>query len=108
VKRGFIVTGAVMLVTAALLGYCQSRTKQIDAAFNKVAVGKAEREVIAKMGRPHQVLDGCAIMGRPIAGCAREYVCFPPWTIADEAWAISLNANGVVIHTAHFVSPQWM
>src|SRR5215471_15874240 len=29
----------------------------------------------------------------------------PPWTIVDEAWVISLNANGVVINTAHFVSP---
>jgi len=77
-KRGFIVTGAVMLVTAALPGYCQLRTNQIAASFNKVTVGQVEREVIAKMGRPHQVLDGCGYYGRPIVGCAREYVYFPP------------------------------
>lgn len=94
-----------MLVTAALLGYCQARTTQLDAAFNKVKVEDTERDVVAKMGRPHQVLDGCGYYGQPIVGCAREYVYFPPWTIVDEAWAISLDANGVVIHTAHFISP---
>jgi len=73
--------------------------------LQKVKVGDAERDVIAKMGRPHQVLDGCGYYGRPIVGCAREYVYFPPWTIVDEAWAFSLNVNGVVINSAHFVSP---
>ena len=105
-KRGFVVTGAVMLVTAALPGYCHVRTTRLDASFNKVKVGDTERDVIANMGRPHQVLDGCGYYGRPIVGCAREYVYFPPWTIVDEAWAFSLNANGVVIDTPHFVSPQ--
>jgi hypothetical protein len=71
-KRGFVVTGAVMLVTTALLGYCHVRTTQLDAAFNKLKVGDAERDVIAKMGRPHQVLDGCGYYGRPIVGCARR------------------------------------
>jgi hypothetical protein len=104
-KRGFIVTGAVMLVSAALLGYCQVRATQLDAAFNKVKVGDSERDVIAKMGRPHQVLVGCGYYNQRIGGCAQEYVYFPPWTIVDEAWAISLDANGGVIETAHFVSP---
>src|SRR5258708_4580866 len=67
--------------------------------------GSVTHFIIAKMGRPHQVLDGCGYYGRQIVGCAREYVYFPPWTIVDEAWAFSLNANGVVINTAHFVSP---
>jgi len=40
-----------------------------------------------------------------VFGCAREYDYFPPWSIVDEAWAISFNASGAVIHTAHFVSP---
>jgi hypothetical protein len=103
-KRGFVVTAA-MLVTAALLGYCHVTTTQLDAVFNKVKVGDTERDVIAKMGRPHQVLDGCGYYGRPVVGCAREYAYFPPWTLVDEAWTISLNADGVVINTAHFVSP---
>jgi hypothetical protein len=100
-KRSFIVTGAVMLVTAALLEE-QSRSPQPPTM---VAVGEAEREVIAKMGRPHQVSRRLWLLWPTDSGMAREYVYFPPWTIADEAWAISLNANGVVIHTAHFVSP---
>jgi len=105
-KRGFVVTAAVILGIAASLGYCHVRTTHLDAAFKKVKVGDADRDVIAKMGRPNQVLDGCGYYGkRPIVGCAQEYVYFPPWTIVDEAWAISLNANGVVINTAHFVSP---
>jgi len=104
-KRRSIVTGAVMLVAAALLGYCPMRTMQLNAAFGKVNVGDVERDVIARMGRPHRVLDGCGYYGEPIAGCAREYVYYPPWTIVDEAWVISLDANGLVIHTAHFVSP---
>jgi hypothetical protein len=104
-KRRFVLAGAPMFVTAALLGYCHMRTTQLGAAFSKVKLGDTEPEVIGKMGRPHQVLDGCGYYGRPIAGCTREYVYFPPWTIVDEAWAISLNANGVVINTAHFVSP---
>jgi hypothetical protein len=28
-KRGFVVTGAVMLVTAALLGYCDGLAKNL-------------------------------------------------------------------------------
>jgi hypothetical protein len=92
-------------VAAALLGYCQVRTTQLNAAFNKVNVGDAERDLIAKMGGPHRVVDGCGYYGQPMAGCARQYVYFPPWTIVDEAWEISLDGNGVVIHTAHFVSP---
>ena len=104
-KRGFVVTVALMLVTAASLGYCHVKTTQLGAAFNKVKAGDAERDVIAKMGSPHQVREGCGYYGRPVGGCAREYLYFPPWTIVDEAWAISLNANGAVIDTAHFVSP---
>jgi hypothetical protein len=105
-KPAFVVTAAVMLAAAVSLGYCYVRTTHLDAAFKKVKVGDADRDVIAKMGRPHQVLDGCGYYNhRPIVGCAREYVYFPPWTIVDEAWTISLNANGVVINTAHYVSP---
>ena len=104
-KRGFLVIAALMLVTAALLGYGHMKTTQLGAAFNRVKAGDAEREVVAKMGPPHQVRDGCGYYGRPVVGCAREYLYFPPWTIADEAWAISLNTNGAVIDTAHFVSP---
>jgi hypothetical protein len=77
-KRGFVVAGAVMLVTAASLGYCHVRTTLLDAAFNKVKVGDADHDVIAKMGSPHQVLDGCGYYGQRIVGCARQYVYFPP------------------------------
>ena len=49
-KRGSVATGAVMLVTAALLGYCQARTTQLDAAFNKVKIEDTERDVVARMG----------------------------------------------------------
>jgi len=79
---------------------------QLNAAFKKVVVGDTQRDVVAKMGRPHQVLEGCGYYyKRPIVGCAREYLYFPPWTIVDEAWMISFNANGDVTNTAHFVSP---
>lgn len=81
-KRGFVVTGAVMLAIAASLGYCQVRTTHINAAFKKVKIGDADRYVIATMGRPHQVLNGCGYYGRPIVGCAREHVYFPPWTLS--------------------------
>ena len=104
-RRSTIVAGAGLFVIAGSLGYCQARTMQLNAAFKKVVVGDTQRDVVAKMGRPHQVLDGCGYYSRRIVGCAWEYVYFPPWTIVDEAWAISLNANGVVINTAHFVSP---
>jgi hypothetical protein len=100
-----IILATGLLVIAALLGYCHVRTKQTDAAFRNVAVGDAEHDVIAKMGSPHQVLEGCGYYGKPRVGCAREYVYFPPWTIVDEAWSISFNAHSVVINTAHFVSP---
>ena len=99
------MAGAGLLVIAALVGYCQARTTQLNAAFKKVVIGDAQRDVVAKMGRPHQVLEGCGYYGRPVIGCAQEYVYFPPWTIVDEAWSISFNANGAAINTAHFVSP---
>jgi hypothetical protein len=58
------------------------------------------------MGRPHRIVEGCGYYyGRPIAGCAREYVYFPPFTIVDEAWLIAFDAGGAVSHTAYFVSP---
>jgi hypothetical protein len=107
-RRSTIVVGAGLLVIAALVGYCQARTTQLSAAFEKVVVGDTERDVIAKMGHPHQVLEGCGYYyphKRPIVGCAREYVFFPPWSIVDEAWTISFNANGNATNTAHFLSP---
>jgi hypothetical protein len=65
-----------------------------------------EHEVIAKLGRPHQVVEGCGWYYRkPIAGCAREYLYYPPWTIVDEAWLIAFGDSGAVIHTAYFMSP---
>jgi hypothetical protein len=103
-KRSMILATALLLI-AALLGYCQLRATQINAAFGKVAEGDTEQDVILKMGSPHQVLEGCGYYGKAMIGCAREYVYFPPWTIVDEAWSISFSAHGVVIHTAHFVSP---
>ena len=104
-KRSSVVWGGGLLVIPALLGYCHVRTTQMNAAFEGVVVGDTETTVVAKMGRPHRVLEGCGYYhGRPIAGC-REYVYFPPWTVADEAWAIRFDANGTVTSTSHFVSP---
>jgi hypothetical protein len=105
-KRSIIVCGAGLLAIAASLGYCQARRMQIDAAFTKVVVGDTERTVIAKMGHPHQVIEGCGwYYTKPIIGCAREYVYYPPWTIVDEAWLIAFGDSGTVTHTAYFVSP---
>ena len=104
--RSTIVTIAGFLVVAISLGYCHVRTVQLDEAFKKVKIGDVERDVVATMGHPHQIFEGCNFYGPSrIAGCAREYVYFPPWTIVGEAWSISLNADGAVVNTAHFVSP---
>jgi hypothetical protein len=101
-----IVAGAGPLVIGASLGYCHVRSTQLNTAFGKVVVGESEPDVVGKMGRPHRIVEGCSYYyGRPIAGCAREYVYFPPFTIVDEAWLIAFDANGAVGHTAHFVSP---
>jgi hypothetical protein len=105
IETGLHPTAALMLLAGGPLGYCYVKTTQLGAAFDKVKAGEAERDVVAKMGPPHQVRDGCGYYGRPVAGCAREYLYFPPLTVVGEAWTISLNANGAVIHTAHFVSP---
>jgi hypothetical protein len=95
-----------LLLVAMPLGYCHARTTQLNAAFNTVAIGDAEDDVVAKMGRPHRTIEGCGYYhGRPAAGCAQEFVYFPPWTIVDEAWSVSFNESKVVISTAHFVSP---
>jgi hypothetical protein len=50
-KRSTIVSGAGLLVIAALVGYCQARTTQLSAAFEKVVVGDTERDVVIKMSR---------------------------------------------------------
>ena len=104
-KRSSIFWGAgLLLVIAASLGYCPARTMQLNAAFATVVEGDTETTVVAKMGRPHRVLEGCGYLGRPVAGC-REYVYFPPWSPVGEAWAIRFDAKGTVTSTAHFVSP---
>jgi hypothetical protein len=104
-RLGSILAGAGLLVIAAALGYCQVKSTQLNTAFEKIVIGESERDVIAKMG-PHRIVEGCGCYyGRPIAGCAREYVYFPPFTIVDEAWLIAFGANEAVHHTAHFVSP---
>ena len=101
-----IVPVAALLVIAGLLGYCQFRTTQFNTAFAKVAIGDTEHDVVMKMGRPHRVVEGCGYYyKRPIVGCAREYVYFPPWTIAGEAWLISFNPDGSATSKAHFLSP---
>jgi hypothetical protein len=95
-----------LLVVAASIGYCQVRTTQLDAACRKVVVGESESDVIAKMGHPHLVQEGCGYMhSRPVYGCVREYVYFPPFSIVGEAWSISFNERGEAIDTAHFMSP---
>jgi hypothetical protein len=107
-KRSIIVCAAGLLGIATSLGYCEARRTQLSAAFAKVAVGDTEPEVITKMGRPHEVVEGCGWYYphlRPIAGCAREYLYFPPWTIVGEAWLIRFGDSGAVTHTAYFVSP---
>jgi hypothetical protein len=105
-RSSSIVAGAVILVIGASLGYCHVRSTQLNAAFDKVVVGESERDVVGKMGRPHRIVEGCGYYyGRPIAGCAREYVYFPPFTIVDEAWLIAFDESGTVSHTAYFVSP---
>src|SRR5215510_13386541 len=96
--RGTSVTIAGFLVLAISLGYCHLRMVQLNAAFNRVKVGDVERDVVAKMGHPHEIFEGCNFYGPSrIYGCAREYVYFPPWTIVGEAWSISLNADGAVV-----------
>jgi len=77
-KRGFVVTATVMVAIAASLGYCRVKTTQLDAAFKKVKVGGADRDVIVKMGRPHQVLDGCGYYGkRPMSDVLRSTFTSP-------------------------------
>jgi hypothetical protein len=80
-SRSAIVTGAGFLAIAASLGYCQVRTTQLNAGFAKVVIGDAERDVVAKMRCSHEVVKGCGHYGRAAAGCAWEYVYYPPWTI---------------------------
>jgi hypothetical protein len=105
-KRSIMVCGAGLLAIAASLAYCQGKRTQIDTAFAQVVAGDTEHDVVAKMGRPHRVVEGCGwYYGKPITGCAREYLYFPPWTIVDEAWLIRFGASGAVTHTAYFVSP---
>jgi hypothetical protein len=94
-----IVAGAGLLLIAASLGWCHARSTQLNTAFEKVVVGDSERDVIAKIGRPHRIVEGCGYYyGRPIAGCGREYVYFPPFSIVDEAWLIAFDATGTVDH----------
>jgi hypothetical protein len=105
-RPGSIVIGAGLLLIAVSLGYCHARSTQLHEAFGTVALGESERDVVARMGRPHRIVEGCGYYhGRPRAGCAREYVYFPPFTIVDEAWLIGFDTNGAVSHTSHFVSP---
>lgn len=106
-RQRTIILTAVFLVIVASLGYCHARTTQLNAAFNTVVEGKdTEPDVVAKMGRPHQVSEGCKYYGgQPPYGCARQYVFTPPWSIVGEAWTVSLNADGLVIDKGHLVSP---
>lgn len=102
------MTIAGLLIVTVSLGYCHLRRVQLNEAFEKVKIGDVERNVVATMGHPHRIFGRCDEYyprSRPIAGCAREYVYLPPWTIVDEAWLISFNADGAVINTAHLVSP---
>jgi hypothetical protein len=103
--RGAIIVEAGLLAIASL-GYCQVRTTWLNAAFEKVMVGDTESDVVAKMGRSSQIVEGCGwYYKRPIAGCAREYVYLPSWSIVDEAWTIFFDANEAVSKKAHYVSP---
>ena len=107
-RRSTIVAAAgllMLLMFPALVGYSLVRSKQINATFEKVVIGDVERDIVAKMGRPHRILEDCDYYGMSKVGCARLYVYYPPWSFAEESWAIALNENGAVIYTAYFVSP---
>jgi len=67
-----ISIAGVLLVFAASLGYCEARARQLNSAFQKVVVGDAERDVIAKMGRPHQFSKAVGITIRISEGASSD------------------------------------
>jgi hypothetical protein len=109
-NRGALVgalIGAGLAVAVAWLAWKAFTDHQLGVVFEKIAVGDTRERVIELMGAPHEVRKGCGyLVAKPAPGCVEEYLYFPFWgTLAGEAWSVRLNQHGLVVSTAHFVSP---
>jgi hypothetical protein len=107
-NRGALI-GAGLAAVVAWLVWNSFADHRLAVAFEKLAVGDTREWVIELMGAPSKVLKGCGYLSaKPAPGCAEEYLYFPFWgtvLLVGEAWSVSLNRDGFVVSTAHFVSP---
>ena len=95
-------------MAAGWLGWNTFTDYRLGAIFEKVAVGDTRDRVMELMGAPHKVHKGCGYLNaRPAFDCVEEYLYFPFWGswLAGEGWSVRLNRDGLVVSTAHFVSP---
>jgi hypothetical protein len=106
-NRGALI-GAGLAVAVAGFVWNAFTDHQLGVAFERIAVGDARERVSELMGAPHEVRTGCGYLAaRPAPGCVEEYLYFPFWGswLVGEAWSVSLSRDGLVVSTAHFVSP---
>jgi len=102
---------AVMLGWLGWLGWWlageTARDLSLKANFNQVRYGLSKHDVMMLLGKPDKVLPDCDYYtNRPKPGCVEQYVYFGFWFWwLDEAWTVSLGRDGLVLDTAHFISP---
>ena len=109
-KAAKIVVGIIVLIPVLYIGSCSVLSHQREKGFDQVKEGDTEAQVIQVMGEPidretpsHRI----ASYGAPEckAPCAQR-LWFPnKLSLAGEAWAVELNGDGKVVHTAHLTSP---
>lgn len=105
-----VVMGVVVLLPTLYVGSCSVVEHQHEEAFAQVKEGDTERKVIAVLGEPadretpsHRI----ASYGSPecTSPCAQRLWYPNRMGLMGEAWAIELDGEGKVVHTAHLTSP---
>ncbi len=109
-RAATIIVGIIVLIPVLYIGSCSVIAHQLEHGFDQVKIGDTEPQVIAVLGEPadretpsHRI----ASYGSPEcqAPCAQRLWYPNRMGLMGEAWAIELDGEGKVVHTAHLTSP---
>lgn len=100
----FLVIPIFYISTCSIISY--SRTRSFDA----VEVGEGRNSVIVKLGAPSKIEMPDHLFVRYAATQCKTPCVKRLWyenrlAFDSEAWSVELDADDVVVHKAHWVSP---
>jgi hypothetical protein len=105
--RSVILVLSVVLLLG-WLAWNTAKDHKRSVAFREIQIGVAgKKDLVGLMGTPDEILQGCGYLyAKPASGCVEEWVYGSFWGyLLGEAWTVQLDADGLVLDTAHFVSP---